>query len=207
MRNWEQYYQAGDTPWEKGRAAPPLQELIELRGKELWSGGPVLVPGCGFGHDVRALAALGIPVLGLDIAETAIAQAREISVVGAESFEVGDFLDSAWREGRRFSAIWEHTCFCAIDPGQRGDYALAAAELLGPGGLLAGVFFLTPNDPGEEDEGPPFNASIEEIEGLFSPWFERADGWVPGRTYPGREGREWVALFRKLPEARVAGST
>ena len=205
MRDWEECYRTGDTPWDKGCAAPPLLELIERLGKELWGGGAVLVPGCGFGHDVRALAELGIPVVGLDIAETAVAGAQEIPAIGAETYEIGDFLDAAWRAGRRFSAIWEHTCFCAIDPAQRQEYAVAAAELLGPGGVLAGVFYLTPNDPGEEDEGPPFNASVGEIDGLFSPWFERIAGWVPDRTYPGREGREWVGVFRKLPYARVAG--
>ena len=92
------------------------------------------------------------------------------------------------------------------------DRSLAARNLrgirrrgAGPGGVLAGVFYLTPNDPGEDESGPPFKVSIEEIDGLFSPWFERIDGWVPQAAYPGREGREWIGIFRKLPHDRVAG--
>ena len=205
MRDWENCYQKGETPWDKGSAAPPLAELIGRHGAALWGDGPVLVPGCGFGHDVRALAQTGVPVLGLDIAETAVVKARSFPPLASETYEAGDFLDPAWREGRRFSAIWEHTCFCAIDPALRGDYVESSAEVLPVGGVLAGVFYLTPKDPGDEGSGPPFKVSLAEIDELFLPWFERIDGWVPQATYPGREGREWVGVFRKLPQARVAG--
>ncbi len=207
MRDWEQCYRTGEVPWDKGAAAPPLLEVVERFGAELWSGGVVLVPGCGLGHDVRALAAAGVEVLGLDIAESAVEGARGFPVAGGERYEVGDFLDPEWRAGRRFSAVWEHTCFCAIDPAQRGAYAESAAAVLDAGGVFAGVFYLTPNDPGEEGCGPPFNSTVEEIEGLFSRWFERVAGWVPRSGYPGREGREWVGVFRKLPQERVAGET
>ncbi|MEO7098989.1 MAG: methyltransferase domain-containing protein [Luteolibacter sp.] len=198
MTDWDERYRVGDTPWEKGEAAPPLLELLERMSLDEWGGGPVLVPGCGSGHDVRALAEKGLEAVGVDLAEIAVERARAFPTVGSESYERGDFLDPAWREGRKFSAIWEHTCFCAIDPDQRPRYAEAAAGLLDAGGLLAGVFFLTPYDPGEESAGPPFGTSIEELEKWFSPWFERIDGWVPQRVFPGREGREWIGLFRKL---------
>lgn len=144
MRDWEKCYQAGETPWDHGSAAPPLLEVIERHGVALWGGGPVLVPGCGLGHDVRVLAGLGLPVLGLDIAETAVALASGIPAVGGETYACGDFLDPAWRVGREFSAVWEHTCFCAIDPALRQAYAEATAGLLGAGQVLVGVFYLTP---------------------------------------------------------------
>ncbi len=206
MRNWEQCYQTGETPWDKGSAAPPLLELIERHGAALWGNGPVLVPGCGFGHDVRALAQAGISAHGLDIAETAVELARAYPSAAGVTYEVGDFLAASWREGRSFSGIWEHTCFCAIDPGLRESYARAVADLLEPGGVFAGVFYLDPRDPGDDETSPPFPVSVGEIEDLFSPSFERIDGWVPEAAYPGREGREWIGVFRKLPQARVAGS-
>lgn len=201
MTDWENRYRAGDTPWEKGQAAPALKELLGKLKLGDWGRGPVLVPGCGLGHDVRALAALGIAVLGLDVSPTAVERAREFPRAGAEIYEVGDFLDSAWRAGREFSALWEHTCFCAIDPGVRGRYAEAAAACLPEGGLLAGVFFLNPYDPGEEACGPPFGVTVAELETWFSPWFERVDGWVPHGAFPGREEREWLGLFRRVTQA------
>lgn len=201
MTDWDSRYRAGDMPWEKGQAAPPLGELLGKIEAEAWGPGPVLVPGCGYGHDVRELAGeLGVPVLGVDISATAVERAREFARVGQEDFELGDFLDPAWRAGREFSAIWEHTCFCAIDPSNRGRYAEAAAACLAEGGLLAGVFFLTPFDPGEEQQGPPFGVTVAELDAWFLPHFERVDGWVPGRSFPGREEREWIGLFRKTPQ-------
>jgi len=199
MRNWEACYQAGDTPWDRGQAAPPLREVIDRPGiSDIWGSGIVLVPGSGAGHDVRALAETGLDVMGLDLAPSAVKLARSFLRVGSETYEVGDFLDLSWREGLSFSSIWEHTCFCAIDPARRDDYVAAAAGVLAPGSVLAGVFYLTPNDLGEEDNGPPFNVSIGELDQCFAPWFERIESWVPQRTYPGREGREWIGIYRKL---------
>ncbi len=199
MVDWELRYQSGDTPWEKGSASPALIELLEKFRD--WGLGPVLVPGCGLGHDVRVLASMGISVVGVDLAPSALDRAREFQHVGAESYELGNFFDPKWQVDRQFSAIWEHTCFCAIDPSDRARYVAAAAGCLVDGGVLAGVFFLTPFDPGEDATGPPFGVSLEDLDKWFSPWFERLDGWVPAAAYPGREGREWVGLFRKLVKA------
>ena len=117
------------------------------------------MPGCGAGHDVRLLADHGLNVLGLDLAPAALEAAQSHPTVNAERYELMDFLDPAQREGRTASAVWEHTCFCAIDPIRRDDYARSVAEVLAPGGVLAGVFFLTPWDPDEEQQGPPFGVS------------------------------------------------
>jgi hypothetical protein len=197
MRDWEQCYQKGETPWDRGEAAPPLLELLDHLGLGLWGGGPVLVPGCGVGHDVRALAASGIVALGLDLAATAVTRAREFPPAGDERYETGDFLDPAWRQGRSFAALWEHTCFCAINPALRPRYAAAAGELLEPGAVLAGVFYLEPDKPGESHDGPPFGATVAELDATFAPWFVREHGWVPERAYRGRAGREWLAVYRR----------
>ena len=195
MTDWEQRYRTGDTPWEKGLPSPALLELLATPAD--WGAGPVLVPGCGLGHDVRALGVLEIPVLGLDVSPTAVELARGIPRTAREVYETGDFLDPAWRAGRSFSAVWEHTCFCAIDPGERTRYAQAAADCLPHGGLLAGVFFLTPYDPGEDESGPPFAVSVAELDAGFAPWFQRVAGWVPQAAFPGREQREWIGLYRR----------
>ncbi len=201
MKDWEAHYQTGDTPWDRGEAAPPLMEIIERHGEKWWGGGPVLVPGCGSGHDVRAIAETGVPAVGLDIATTALQKARDVPFNGPASYELGDFLDPEWRVGKSFTAIWEHTCFCAIEPDQRGAYAESAAAILPTGGMLVGVFFLTPRDPGELSDGPPYGCSIAELEETFGPWLKRMDGWVPERAHADRAGREWIGIFRKLPQA------
>ncbi|WP_193211121.1 methyltransferase domain-containing protein [Luteolibacter marinus] len=206
MTNWEERWQRSETPWEKGRAAPPLEELLDDPGCALYRARRVLVPGCGSGNDVRELARRGIGATGLDLSPTAIARARCCARAGDEDYLCGDLFDGVWRGDREFDAVWEHTCFCAIDPGLRPAYAQVLADLLPAGGVLAGVFFLTPWDPGEDEQGPPFGATRAEITGLFEPWFELRKEQVPARSYPGREGREWLTVFarRELPNPGVA---
>lgn len=195
--DWDERWRNKDTPWEKGYAAPPLTEYLEEGAGELRNARRVLVPGCGSGHDVRELARHGIAASGLDISEKAVEFARAIPPVGDEDYFRGDLFDPAWRKDRTFDAVWEHTCFCAIDPSMRPAYAAAMADILPPGGFLTGVFYLTPWDPGETVESPPFAASREEIIALLAPWFDLRKDRVPGRAYPGREGREWLAIFER----------
>ena len=197
MNRWEELWQTGETPWDKGYAAPPLAEFLERGDTVLHRSRQVLVPGCGGGHDVRELARHGIGATGLDLAETAIAAARRYPPVGNETYITGDLFDSSWRAGLGFDAVWEHTCFCAIDPSLRPDYARAMAEILPPGGHLVGVFYLVPWDPGEDAVGPPFETSREEVAALLAPWFILRDHYVPSRSYPGREGKEWLAVFER----------
>ncbi len=200
MTDWEQHYQSGQTPWDKGAAAPALVELLGRGGLSTWGVGPVVVPGCGTGHDVRALASgSGLEVMGVDLAPSAVRVAEGFPRVGLEHYRAGDFLAAEWPpEGLKATALWEHTCFCAIGRERRVDYARSAARTLAAGGRLIGVFFLTPWDPGEDvGQGPPFGATREEIIETFQPCFLLVDEWCPQVAYAGREGQEWCAIFER----------
>ncbi len=192
MRDWEDHWQRGETPWEKGGPAPPLLEYLEEWDNGSITGSTILVPGCGSGHDVRALAAAGARVTGLDIAPTAIELAGSIPRVNGERYRQGSFFE--WRD-EAYDAIWEHTCFCAIDPSDRDRYAAAAARLVKPGGRLIGVFYL---DPDHDEDGPPFGATRDEISRHLAPSFSLVREKVPQRSFPTREGREWLVEFRRL---------
>ncbi len=189
--DWESRYQTGDTPWEKAAPAPPLLEWLadhELRGL-------VLVPGCGSGHDVRALAAAGAQPIGLDIAPTAITRAESFPRAGTERYRLENFLALPPELLGQFDWVFEHTCFCAIDPALRANYAAAAAAALKPSGRLLAIFYL---DPGPRDyEGPPFGVTREELDALFAPNFETVEEFVPTTAFPGREGRELVRVLRR----------
>ncbi|MBP7951769.1 MAG: methyltransferase domain-containing protein [Verrucomicrobiales bacterium] len=189
-------YQEGTTPWDKGKSHPALAEIFEKTSLPA----PVLVPGCGFGHDLKTIADQGVAeVIGLDIAPSAVEEARRrhadttaISVIHGDLFSP----PTTWRG--HFGAVWEHTCFCAIDPSQRSSYAKSIAEALRPSGLLAGVFYLTPWDPDEDQtQGPPFGTSTAELDSIFLPWFHLEAEWVPTATYQGREQRELIRLLRR----------
>jgi len=188
--DWNQRYVAGDTPWDKGEAHPVLEDMLA----EGALTGRVLVPGCGTGHDVRALARLGLKVVGLDLAPQALARAEASPRVGTEVYELGDLfrLPPDWLAS--FDGVFEHTCFCAIDPLQRSAYVEAVAGVLRPGGRLLSVFFVNPENEGE---GPPFGCTPEELDGLFGGCFRLLEEHWEIPTYPERKGRELLRLYER----------
>ena len=189
--DWEDRYRTGDMPWEKGAAHPALIHFLKSNPVH----GRVLVPGCGTGHDVRALAATADEVTGLDIAPSAIVRAKAQPAVGGERYQLGDLFVLPEKLRAAFDVVFEHTCFCAIDPSLREKYVAAVASALKPGGHLLAVFYLEPGlDPGES--GPPFGVTRAELDAFFSPRFTQLREWKPAVTYPGREGRESCRLLQ-----------
>lgn len=190
MNEWNDRYAENDTPWDKGAAHPVLRDML-ARGA---LAGRVLVPGCGTGHDVRELAARGLEVVGLDIASLALDRARARPAAGSESYQLGDLFHGPERWRGFFDGVFEHTCFCAIDPARRPDYVSAVAEVLKPGGRLLAVFFVNPDHDGT---GPPFGCSPEELDTLFAGRFHLLEEHREIPTYPERAGRELLRLYRR----------
>jgi methyl halide transferase len=197
--NWDELYQAKDTPWEKGAPAPPLLEWLRKRGP---LEGEVLVPGCGYGHDVRGIAAASpnALVVGIDIATAALKEALQFPSVGREVFQSADIFGLPESLQNRFDWVFEHTCLCAIQPDRRPDYVKMVVSALKPSGRFLAIFFLNPWDA--EDEmpeggGPPFGVTKEELDDLFSAHFDLVEELRPTTAFPGREGREIVRLLQK----------
>ncbi len=180
---WDERYRTGDTPWDKGEPSPGL---VDFLAQESYTPGTVLVPGCGRGHDCRALTERGFDVTGLDVSAAAVGDLR-----GGERlrFVVGDFLTHT----DRYDWIFEHTCFCAIHPDWRDRYVEAAARCLKPGGSVLGIFFTF-----HAEQGPPFGATREELVARFSPRFELVQEKVP-RSWPNRQGEELLMWWRRKP--------
>lgn len=156
---WEGLYAEGKTGWDRGGLNPMLREW--LAGRELAECG-ILVPGCGRGHEVIALAEMGFRVTGVDYAESAVRTLRtelarrglDATVVQADLFQFCPAVP--------FDAIYEQTCLCALEPAQRSAYAQSLARWLRPGGKLFALFMQT-GKPG----GPPFHCPLEEMRELF----------------------------------------
>jgi len=193
MTDWESRYQSHDTPWEKGAPSPGLVEYLEVNPP---LDGKVLVPGCGWGHDVRTISNSTNEVIGLDIAPSAIKGSESFPKAGRESYRLEDLFNLPSGMRGAFDWVWEHTCFCAIDPSMRQAYAQAVAGALKPGGHLLAIFYL---DPGNDDEndGPPFGVTLKQLDAFFQESFQLVREWLPTRAYPGREGREWMRLLKK----------
>src|SRR5262245_57625458 len=72
-RPWDASYHDGSAPWDIGHPQPTVLRLVSEGG----FAGAVLDAGCGTGENALHLASLGLSVLGVDVAETALAIARE----------------------------------------------------------------------------------------------------------------------------------
>ena len=192
---WQRRYEQEDTPWDKGAPSPALADFL----RENRITGRVLVPGCGRGHDARALAAQPeATVIGLDLSPTAVAQAKKTGTTANLSFVSGDFFQLPPELADSFDWVVEHTCFCAIDPRQRQGYVKAAATALRDGGKFFGIFYMNP----DSDSAPPFPSTREELSALFDPHFTLLEEWVPQNSFPGREQRELVRLLQKRQSGR-----
>lgn len=187
--DWEQRYQTGDMPWEKGAPSPGLVDWLAAH-REL-PRGTVLVPGCGTGHDAREWARHGFTATGCDIAPSAIRFSRERTAAAGlkAEFLLCDFLTS--EPCQRFDWVFEHTLFCAIDPSQRDGYVRAVLRWLKPDGHYLAVNYLIP-----DEDGPPFGTTREEQLARFSPHFDLLEEWVP-RSYPNRTGLERMFWWRR----------
>lgn len=205
QNTWENRYQTGDTQWEKGAPAPGLVEF--LRENPELPRGTVVIPGCGFGHDVRAWASFGFTAYGYDLAPSAVkfAKARTEEWMAASppappsdipydpkanvpSFGLGDFL--ADDPPFRFDYVFEHTLFCAINPADRDRYVEAVLRWLKPGGTYVAINYIIC------DGEPPFPVGREELWHRFRPHFHLIDQWIP-RSYHNRTGRELMCWWRR----------
>lgn len=199
---WRELYRSGQDGWELGAPAPPLLAWLE-GGGAFAPGVPgrparVAVPGCGRGHDVRLLGARGYEAWGFDFAAPALAQARALAAPAAPAaapvhFEERDVFTLAGDRAGFFDGIWEYTCFCAIDPGRRAEYAAVLHAILRPGGLLLACFYPLREGAG----GPPFPVSREEIEGALAAGFRVLASGPPARSVERRQGLEWLVAAER----------
>ena len=158
---WEQAYQAGRTRWDLGTPTPVFQRLAETG---QFSPGRMMVLGAGRGYDARLFAQRGFTVTAVDFAAEAV---RDMQAMNDPQTPVdiiqGDIFELPPALNQTFDYLLEYTCFCAIAPNRRADYADLATRLLKPGGTFIMLLFPIWDHP----EGPPFAVTSEEVLALF----------------------------------------
>ena len=191
--DWKEAWKVGRTPWDAGASAPSLNSLLE---RDLVPGGRILVPGCGTGYDLAALARADREVVGLDLAEGARDAFMEhhAELPGSVVYEVADFFSYA--PGQGFDFVWDYTFFCALDPEQRSGWAEAMGRLVNPNGILATLIFPY-EDPISEREGPPWPINTDLVRSFLAVAFDELEVSEAERSHPGREGKERLALWRR----------
>lgn len=190
---WEALYAARHDGWELGEPAPSLVARLDA-GLAVAPGARVAVPGAGRGHDARLLARRGYLVTGFDFAEVAVAEARRLAAQEGvtATFEQRDVFGLRADFAAAFDAVWEYTCFCAIDPDRRPEYAQVLRDILRPGGTLLACFYPLR----EGTDGPPFPVSREGIEAVLAPHFDILEAGPPPASPERRRGLEWLVTAR-----------
>jgi SAM-dependent methyltransferase len=133
-RPWDASYRDdGPAPWDIGTAQPVVIRLAAANA----FGGAVLDVGCGTGENTLHIAALGLSVLGVDVAETALEMARRKSRergIDAE-FAIADALHLE-RLGRSFDTVLDVGLFHTFDADERPRYVASVASATKRGGTL-----------------------------------------------------------------------
>lgn len=164
---WQERFESRSTPWDRGEPNPALTPLL-ARGL-VPSGGRVLVPGCGAGHEVEVLAAAGYETIAVDYAPAAVALTRARLARAGLDVEVIEADLLAWSPAAPFDAVWDQTCLCALHPDLWVEYGRRLASWLVPGGCLMLMAVQAERDGRREGriEGPPYHCDVNAMRALF----------------------------------------
>jgi SAM-dependent methyltransferase len=192
---WQKCYESELVPWDKGEVAPALAQLLQ---NGMLPNGLTVVPGCGYGYDVVALASGDRRVIGIDIAPLAVERAKKIveKFPNAE-IRVADFF-SLELDGE-VDLIYDYTFLCALPVELRTQWAEKMAKLLKPGAILATLMF--PLQLLEPDSAPPPHpVPLETYKQLLlsNSSFELVHLDLSVPSFPTRAGREAMALWKRI---------
>ena len=163
---WQQRFLAENMPWDRGAPNPQLGAWLDSGALAPCR---VLVPGCGSGHEVAALARNGFEVTALDYAPAAIALTRDRLERAGVSATLIEADALAWQAPTPFDAIYEQTCLCALHPDHWRRSAAQLDAWLAPGARLFALLMQV-SRPGAAEgriEGPPYHCDINAVRALF----------------------------------------
>lgn len=192
---WDASYHHGPAPWDIGYPQPAIVRVASAGG----FAGPVLDAGCGTGENALHLAALGLSVLGVDLAETALAMAREKARERglAAEFATADAFHLE-HLGRTFNTVLDCGLFHTFDADERPAYVTSLAAVTENGGTLYVLCF--------SDEGPdigPHPVSQQELRAAFN----SSTGWnivslIPDRVHTRFHGDNgapaWLVTVERI---------
>jgi len=191
---WTQIYVTEEPRWDLGEPAAALAHVLpQLKLPKQ----RVLCLGCGTGHDAAFLARQGHIVTGVDVSSEAISRARKLyGAIPNLQFLLHDLFHLPQNMSHSFDLIFEHTCYCAVNPNRRNELVQIWKRLLVPGGHILGVFFAV-----DRRSGPPWGGSEWEIRERLKKNFE-FQYWTRWRhSLPQRLGMELV-VFAQLKSSR-----
>jgi len=191
-RKWEADYARKTDGWDLGGPTPVFEHLLSSR--QLIPG-RMIVLGAGRGHDARLFARHSFDVTAVDFASQAVKEmhrladpATPVEILQHDIFTLSDALNNS------FDYVLEYTCFCAIDPKRRAEYADLVTRLLKPNGIYIDLAFPLDGRKG----GPPFAVTEAEIFDLFQKrGFKLLLREKPAESVSPRKQAEELFIFKK----------
>jgi len=171
---WDASYRDGPAPWDIGEPQPAIVRLASEGG----FAGAVLDAGCGTGENTLHVASLGLSVLGVDVAETALAIARQkaadrgikVEFAAADAFDLG-------RLQRTFDTVLDCGLFHTFEGDERTRYVASLESVTVHKGA---VYVLCFSDHGSVTGPHPIRR--EELMAVFKP----SNGWRIAAIEPER---------------------
>jgi SAM-dependent methyltransferase len=194
-RPWDASYLDGPAPWDLGHPQPAIVRLAAAGGFT----GTVLDVGCGTGDNALHIASLGLSVLGVDVAGTALAIAWEKAIergidadfVAADAFHLE-------RLGSTFETVLDSGMFHTCDEDERPVYASSLASVTERDATVYVLCF--------SDAGPgtgPHPVRREDLTAVFNP----GNGWdivaiepdrVQTRFHDDNGAPAWLATIKRI---------
>jgi hypothetical protein len=183
---WDERFERGFTPWDRGGVPQALRAFVAAAGNPLIT----LIPGCGSGYELAYLCDAGWDATAIDFSPAAVVRARaQVGLLGERVVEA-DFF--AFQPAAQVELIYERAFLCAMPRSMWPRVAARWAELLPPGGLLAGFFFF-----GDAVKGPPFGVARAQLEALLAPHFECIADEAVEDSLPVFGGKERWMIWRR----------
>lgn len=183
---WSERFEQKFVPWDRGGVPDALQRFVAQTPRKHVA----LIPGCGTGYEVAYLSEAGWDVTAIDFSPAAVAAAREALGTWAGHVLEADFF--TFLPQKQPDLIYERAFLCALPRDRWPQIAARWAELLPPGGLLAGFFYFD-----DAPKGPPFGIAPDELEALLVPNFERIEDCLATDSVAVFDGKEHWQIWRR----------
>jgi SAM-dependent methyltransferase len=184
---WDERFERRFTPWDRGGAPAALRRFVLDAPKPMIA----LAPGAGSAYELTLMCEAGWDATAIDFSPVAVARAKALAGPWAERVLEADFF--SYQPPRPLDVVIEQAFLCALPCARWPAVAQRWAQLLAPGGLLAGYFYFD-----DLPKGPPFGIARAQLDALLAPGFaciadEAVEDSIP--VFLGKE--RWMVWRRR----------
>jgi len=190
---WDERFDKQFTPWDRGGASAALRAFVTSAPALLSTAGrppTVLLPGCGSAYELALMLDAGWDATAIDFSPVAVARAKALAGPHAGHIVQADFFD--YLPSRPLDLVYEQAFLCALPRARWPEVAARWAQLLAPGGLLAGYFFFD-----DVPKGPPFGIARAQLDALLAPHFDCIADEAVADSIPVFKDKERWMIWRR----------